>query len=70
MNEGSRSYARQISRRVSQAVDQLRKDESRLKKLLSIPRPNLEKEVVVEGLRDVHGEIARLQSDFDAKSYS
>ncbi len=46
----------------------LRKDESRLKQLLSIPRLNLEKEVLVEGLREVHGEIARLESELHAKS--
>jgi len=44
MNEGSRSYARQISCWVSQAADQSRKNESRLKKFISIPRSNPEKE--------------------------
>ena len=40
-----------------------RKQESRLKKLLSSPRRKLEQEELVENLRDVRGEIARLESE-------
>ncbi len=40
-----------------------RKQESKLKKLLSSPRRELEQEELVESLRDVRGEIARLQSE-------
>lgn len=40
-----------------------RKQESKLKKLLSIPRRKLEQDALVENLRDVRGEIARLQSE-------
>jgi hypothetical protein len=44
-------------------VIDLRKQESKLKKLLSIPRRKLDQEELVEGLRDVRGEIARLESE-------
>ena len=40
-----------------------RKQESKLKKLLSSPRRDLEQDELVESLRDVRGEIARLQSE-------
>jgi hypothetical protein len=46
----------------------LRKQEGKLKKLLSIPRPNRDHEELVENLRDVRGEIARLESEVHAKS--
>ena len=40
-----------------------RKQESKLKKLLSSPRRKPEQNALVESLRDVRGEIARLQSE-------
>ena len=40
-----------------------RKQESKLKKLLSTPRQKPEQNALVESLRDVRGEIARLQSE-------
>ena len=39
------------------------KQESRLKKLLSSSRRKVEQEELVENLRDVRGEIARLESE-------
>ncbi|MGA8341467.1 MAG: hypothetical protein WB781_05965 [Candidatus Sulfotelmatobacter sp.] len=49
-------------------VIDLRKQESKLKKLLSIPRRKLDHEDLVENLRDVRGEIDRLESELHAKS--
>jgi hypothetical protein len=49
-------------------VIDLRKQESKLKKLLSIPRRKLDQEDLVENLRDVRGEIDRLESELHAKS--
>lgn len=49
-------------------VIDLRKRESKLKKLLSIPRRKLEQEELVECLRDVRAEIDRLESELHAKS--
>jgi hypothetical protein len=49
-------------------VIDLRKQESKLKKLLSILRWKLDQEELVESLRDVRGEIDRLESELDAKS--
>jgi len=44
-------------------VISFRKQESKLKKLLSSPRRKLEQNELIESLRDVRGEIARLQSE-------
>ena len=44
-------------------VIHFRKQESKLKKLLSSPRRELEQDELGESLRDVRGEIARLQSE-------
>ena len=49
-------------------VVDLRKQESRLKKLLSIPRRKLDQEELVESLPAPHGEIDRLESEVHAKS--
>lgn len=40
-----------------------RKQESKLKKLLSSPRRKPEQDELVESLRDIRGEIARLQRE-------
>ena len=45
----------------------LRKQESKLKRLLSIPSRKPDQEELVESLRDVRGEIARLESELHAK---
>jgi len=50
------------------AVIDLRKQEGKLKKLLSIPRWKQGQEELVESLREVHGEIARLESELHVKS--
>ena len=44
-------------------VISFRKQESKLKKLLSSPRRKLDQDQLIENLRDVRGEIARLQSE-------
>ena len=49
-------------------VIELRKQEGKLKKLLSIPRGKQDQEELVESLREVHGEIARLESELHARS--
>ena len=49
-------------------VVDLRKREGKLKKLLSIPRRKHDQEDLVESLREVHGEIARLESELHVKS--
>lgn len=49
-------------------VIDLRKQESKLKKLLSIPRRKLDQEELVESLHDVRGEIDRLESESHPKS--
>ena len=49
-------------------VVDLRKKEGRLKKLLSIPKRKQDQEGLVESLREVHGEIAYLESELHAKS--
>lgn len=46
----------------------LRKQESKLMKLLSIPRRKLEQEELVESLRGVRGEMDRHDSELHAKS--
>lgn len=49
-------------------VIDLRKQKSKLKKLLSIPRRKLDQEELVVSLRDVRGEIDSLESELHAKS--
>ena len=49
-------------------VIELRKQEGKLKKLLSIPRRKPDQEDLVESLRDVRGEIARLESELHPRS--
>jgi hypothetical protein len=44
-------------------VISFRKQESKLKKLLSSPSRKLEQNDLIESLRDVRGEIARLRSE-------
>jgi hypothetical protein len=53
---------------VYREVTDLRKQEGKLKKLLSISRRKLDHEDLVENLRDVRGEIDRLASTLHAKS--
>jgi len=49
-------------------VIDLRKQEGKLKKLLSVPRRKQDQEELVESLREVHGEIACLESELHVKS--
>jgi hypothetical protein len=53
---------------LSNFTDRLSIFGSELKKLLSIPRRKLDQEELVEILRDVRGEIDRLESELHAKS--
>ena len=50
-----------------EAID-LRKQENKLKKSLSIPRRKLDQRGLAESLPDVRGEIARLESKLHTKS--
>jgi len=49
---------------------ELRRQQGKLKELLSVPRGKLEKQELVIKLRDVHGEIARIESQLHAGSGS
>jgi hypothetical protein len=47
---------------------ELRRQEGKLKELLSVPRQKLEKQELVIKLRDVRGEIASIESQLHAGS--
>ena len=53
---------------VHKELIELRREQGKLKELLSVPREKLEKQELVIKLRDVRGEIARIESQLHAGS--
>jgi len=53
---------------VHKELIELRREQGKLKELLSVPREKLEKQELVIKLRDVRGEIARIESRLHAGS--